>query len=401
MTRREQLIQNFIERFGKNIREEAEAQRNSSFFQEQWKDNDPDEILYSVYEEVNLTPMTLEESKKFKKKFKREEIKNKINFETIRDRVGPFDIIQGYYPYSDEFNIYSVRPMIIVPTDKDYVFVKVTKGKDTNPIYRFYEFELEQSKTNLDFKSYARVELYRTIDEVVFVKDYKEYGSISDDDIENLFNMRERYETETFINPLAFLCWLIMNKIKDTTPIDGGDNNNVNPIQTIEDIKESKEANCVDLAILVYKMLRQRRDMRNTTIARTTWIINKNHTTAHIYTVFKYLNFVYVFHYDQDHQIGELKDFKSDNFKKTIIKYSNWLKEYHPIEEVHRLPYSSQIIYILNSKELKELDDTSKFRTQRDWLDSLPKPYNRLEEFYEWLEKKDPISYALMEWCCK
>ena len=56
-----------------------------------------------------------------------------------------------------------------------------------------------------------------------------------------------------FQTPDDFMDWLKSENVQDTIPIDKKNNNN-NPLQSISDIKYSKHANCVDIALAVHNI---------------------------------------------------------------------------------------------------------------------------------------------------
>ena len=377
MTERDKLIQEFIKRHGENIKESAAKQTGHPFFDKMWAEDEYDEHLYYINENGYMTQMTLEETAAFKKKYTRDEIKDKIEYSQIAHKIKPFDVFQAFFPYTNELDGFSIRPVIAIPAGfQEYRFMMVTKGKNTDPIYREYEITLNHwEEYHLPYKSYARANIIREPSSLVFIKNPKYYGSLNNIDIENIDNIRIKYINDAFINPIAFMYWCQENKIQDPIPLYG-DNNNVNPIQTIEDIQKSKRANCVDLAIVSYKMAKNCKSISDSTIGTVSWIISPNKTNGHIFMLFKYKGKTYVFDYDQENCIGEFPSFKSQSFEKAALSYCDRIKSLHPEKEVQELPHKRQLIYILNERELKDLDHIEKYPTQKDWLRKTSALYN-------------------------
>ena len=99
-------------------------------------------------------------------------------------------------------------------------------------------------------------------------------------------------ENVTFINPFQFMNWLIKYKVKDPTHKSG--NNNYNPIQSIDDILVSHKANCVDIAIAVYKIVKNSKDCSKPEIVKVDWHIDDNYDEGHLFTLFTYNDNIYV-----------------------------------------------------------------------------------------------------------
>ena len=171
----------------------------------------------------------------------------------------------------------------------------------------------------------------------------------------------------TFINPFQFMNWLIKYKVKD--PIHKSGNNNYNPIQSIDDILISHEANCVDIAIAVYKIVKSSKDCSKPTIVKVDWQLNENHSEGHIFTLFIYNDNIYVFDYDQIHQKGEMLSFTQDkSYDEIIKKCCNNMRKQHP-NKLIRDNKAVQIINILNKNQLKLID--KKWKTQKEFLEAL------------------------------
>ena len=367
--RRDDLIRKFIMEHGNDIKESASKQTGNPFFESKWAEDDWDEHLYSVNENGYMIEMTMEETLSVKKKFKRGEIRNKIDYSQIALKIRPFDVFQAFFPYSNEPDIFSIRPVIAVPVGlRDYRFMMVTKGKNTDPVYRVYETPLSHMrKFSLPFSSYARTNIVRDSSSLIFIGNARYYGSLTDDDIEGIHNARTRYVDDLFINPIAFMYWCLENKVQDTIPLYGN-NNNINPIQDIEDIKHTKRANCVDLAIASYKMARGCSIISDATIGIVRWIIGPNKTSEYVFMLFKYKGKIYAFDYDQYNYVGEFPSFKTQSFEQAAEIYSNNIKTVQSDVKVRNLSRDKQLVYILNNKALNDLDYTYEYNSQFDWL---------------------------------
>ena len=260
----------------------------------------------------------------------------------------------------------------------------VTKGQYTDVIYRRYEVKLEDRKEEgLVFESYARTASVRDPRELVFIRYFKKYGTLSEHDLYRISHMRSKYREERFTCPVAFMDWLIEEKVSDPTPLYGN-NNNVNKIQAIHQIEKSKQANCVDIGIVVYKMCSRHPEFRPSTIATVSWIVDDRHSDGHVFALFKYKHNIYVFDYDQTHFVGELINYKSDTFNKASTSFCFRIKQLHPNEDVRNLPKDKQLIYVLDSTDLQSLNNTSEYANQKEWL----KEYSALYQHYEFNKQR-------------
>lgn len=382
-------MNNFIQRYGKIIKE------MTTIHEEEWIENSKEEQLY-------LSTLN--------------EVKRVLIKDVEKDRIDPslikkknFDIILAYFPFNDNNTETGFRPVIVIEYEENkFKYMMLTSGEKTDIIYRLYEIYIDDYKPcGLNKKCFIRVNRVREEKDVIITNKSRIIGHITEKYQIEIGKMLERYASEVFTNPIPFLDWLIYHKVTDTQHERG--NNNYCSIQTVDDIKNSFEANCVDIAIVTYKMAKMTKDIPQATIGNVKWIINSRKSDGHVFMVFKYKGKSYVFDYDQVQCLGQFRYYRA-NFENVVKWFSNDIKKEHPDEEIRRLPPNRVRVKMLNEEELKTLDDTSKYETQKDWLIEVgfykPQDYGEidkqgLKEFYKILKKKDPIYYALMEWCCQ
>ena len=404
METREELIQRFIRECGQDIIDDCEKQKGKKFFQDQWTEEEDNEILYHLNEEGYFEEMTIEESKNFRKNnlLKKSEIKDKITYEEFKQKgLKEFDIIKDVrFRFFDIPDTYKPRYVVAVPVENDnFRFIMITTGERTDVVYRRYEFAVEWDKENLEHGSFARPNIIQNHDQVVFTKKSKVIGSFTENDINKLIQKRIEYRKERLIHPIGFLYWLFENEVKDTTAIDGSDDNNCNPIQTLEDVEKSKRANCVDIAIITYKMAKEAKDIEDSTICITTWIFSDKDIVSHIYMLFKYKSSIYVFDYDQKNQLGGFPTNKKDSFEDEAIEYSEKMKKNHSQKRVRDV--CRQTIDVLKQDQLDALDHTENYESQKEWLSYVCPSYKKWvasEAFYKFIGKHDPIFEAIMRY---
>lgn len=370
MSARQDLINQFIEEHGKYIEEECNRQKGNRFFLEQFIADDPNGEVYVLTEEGQMELISEANGNKTKKSFKKEEIRNKIAFNKIKHYIQPFQVIQAYFPFTNKTNQYAPRPVLAVPIRKnEYRFMMITTGTYTDVIYRRYETGIvDWKQAGLDHFSYARTNVIVDEDGLFFTSKSKIYGSLTDKDIISITKMLRTFREETFTNPVAFMYWLISHKVSDTIAIDGGQNNNVNPIQTIYDIEESKHANCVDIGIVVYKMCNAHKEFKPSSVGTVSWVVNNHRTCGHIFALFKYKHNTYIFDYDQCNCIGRFPNYKSSSFERAANEFSTSIKREHPHQDVRNLSLDNQLVYVLNDQDLKSLNNTNQYVDQREWL---------------------------------
>ena len=163
---------------------------------------------------------------------------------------------------------------------------------------------------------------------------------------------------------MAFLCWIVSNKIKD----DGTDNDKLK-IQSVEDIVESKQANCVDLAIVTYKMEVSDKDYKNPAIGWIRWRVSDHKTQGHLTSIFTYKSDIYTFEYLEP-GFGTMRYLHYDDYKKALDGYGLLLKKNHPDKDVRRYSTKQQT-RVFGKKELKMINKLDQFKSQKEFLESL------------------------------
>lgn len=341
---------------------------------EYWKRHYPELIEEGdIY--LNEHPEALEQINEIAQK--KSNIRHVIDSSTLE--IKPFQVRKVYYPYFDKRNRYEYHPTFPIPYKNEegifsYRFIFVTSGKNTNKVFRFYETPLnDYEEAGLEHLSYARLDKTKAQEDLVFVKDSGVRGFISLKDANSVLDMRNKFNKDVFKNPIAFMSWLIDNRISDPIPADGGNNNNVNAIQTIEDINYSKTANCVDIAIVSYKMTKNVKDISSATISSVTWPIKNKpgSSNGHIFMMFKIGKFTYVFDYDQEHYTGTFRYWYGLDYLEVATKFSNTIRKAASNKDIRNSDPDQQKVIILTPDQLNELNDLSHFKTQRDWLRSI------------------------------
>ena len=308
---------------------------------------------------------------------KKSEIKRQLSPDSIRPAL--FEIRMVYYPYADSVDRYELHPSFMIPQVTEaglaYRFIFVTSARKTNPIFTIYDVPLTDWKeTGLLHLSYARMDRSCFKENIIFTsKSIRPIGLLSKNDKNKCRNMRAKFNSEIFKHPVAFMGWLIDNRISDPIPVDGGNNNNVNAIQTIEDIDYTKTANCVDIAIVSYKMTKNVKDISSATISSVTWPIKNKpgSSNGHIFMMFKIGKFTYVFDYDQEHYTGTFRYWYGLDYLEVATKFSNMIRKLASNKDIRNSDPGQQKVIILTPDQLNELDDLSHFKTQRDWLRSI------------------------------
>lgn len=367
-------MSDFIKRYGNIIKS------MTTIHEEEWIENTKEDQLYitSVNEVKSVLIKDVE--------------RYKIDPNIIRKRN--FDIVLAYFPFNDNNITTGFRPVIAIEYEENkFKYMMLTSGDKTNVIYRLYEIFIDDYKScGLMKKCFIRVNRVREEKDIIFTKHSKVIGHITEKYQIQIGNMLNKYSNEVFRHPVPFLDWLIYHRVSDTQHERG--NNNYCSIQTIEDIKRTFEANCVDIAIVTYKMATITKDIPKATIANVKWIKNARQSSSHIFMIFKYKGNSYIFDYDQINCVGEFRMYRS-KFENAAKWFANDIKKTHPDEEVRRLSPNRQVIKVLNEEELKTTEDTFRYETQKDWLIDVgfyqPIDYGEVnEEFEDFLYNIDP-----------
>lgn len=359
---RRALVEEFIAKFGKDIQDQADKQRGIALFEQQYLEDDT--TPYVVNEDGHLTP--IQEDYPYKKTHSRREIADILPYEQLHPLIQPFTIFRVFYPYLDRPDTYSVRPALAVPiSSNQFRFMPITSGDHTDIIFRRYEFLLDWRKAGLAKSCYLRPNIVKNPEDIVFTRDSYMYGALSNRDIQTLIHKREQYQQETLTNPIPFLYWLVENRISDPIPIkQSSAGNNVNPIQSIDDVVRTKTANCVDISIITYKMTTHNRsEFPTSTIANAKWVTSPNSSTGHVFPIFTYHSNTYILDYDQDHFNGDFKTYKKKDFYSTAKSYADYIVQVHPDYRVKSSPCKIQV---LSDSQLLSVNDS--YQSQLEWL---------------------------------
>ena len=249
-------------------------------------------------------------------------------------------------------------------SELEYDAYMITSANETKDIFRRYDCPVRYWKeAGLDHESFIRTVMSRNYSEVIFTRPDC-FGKLRLKDKMNFLDMNDHVERSRFTDPLAFLCWLISNKVKD----DGTDNDKLK-IQSVEDIIDSKQANCVDLAIVTYKMEMSNKDYKEPAIGWIRWRVSDNKTQGHLASMFTYKSDLYVFEYLKP-GFGTMRYLSNSDYKKALDWYGLLLKKNHPDKDV-RMYSTKQQTRVFDKKDLKMIKKLSKFKSQKEFLESI------------------------------
>lgn len=307
----------------------------------------------------------------------------------------PFGITYGFYPYM-EGPANKTHPIFIYPKYiSNLKMVKlqlylVTSGKNTQRIFSLYDSVVKDWKQcGLHHKSYIRTGIGRAHTDIIYTRK-KCVGIVSEPDIKRFKEQLTFMNRNAFKEPLAFLNWLINNKISD----DDTANENL-PIQSVEDIAKTRKGNCVDLAVIVYKLAKRHKEFEKPTIGWIRWRISDHKTQGHLCTMFKHNGTIYCFEYLTP-GFGTFKRTNGNNYKSSLEEYGLLLKKNHPDKDV-RMYSTKQFTKVFNNDELKVVDNLDQFKSQSEFLESIW-PYDQfLGESKHYTSTRQFITEMLMD----
>lgn len=197
---------------------------------------------------------------------------------------------------------------------------------------------------------------------------YKRHGHLTDDDYEKCVECIRTARKMKFETPYGFMAWLKSENVRDTTPIDGKNNNN-NPLQTIFDIGVSKEANCVDIAMAMRAMC-LRKHMKHW-IVQSMFIKDEHQSGGHVYCVFEQSRMKFVFRYiPGEYKASQIKNYGGASLEQVITGEVKFLREYW--DKVVFKTHTKNVNRVFTEDELKIMDDcVARKTTQRNMLDML------------------------------
>lgn len=226
-----------------------------------------------------------------------------------------------------------------------------------------YDAELEDWKEEgLRKESAAKTDNIRPTKHIKF---HKYLGTLTQRDMRNVLYKFSCFMDEAFDNPWNFFNWMMMVGIDETPAINGSNNNQ--KIQTLDDIKKSFKANCVDIAVNTYRICKDKFDA---TIGWIRWIVNENKTDGHLFCVFKANHKVYTLQYMQGDHIGEISTYSNKTYLEVVLEEGKKLKPH--IDKKHNTE-TKQLVYVFTKTDLKTFDNESYLRThtQKEVLDKI------------------------------
>lgn len=308
----------------------------------------------------------------------------------------PFGITTGIFPYMDKPTNDS-HPVLAVPAttndrgEIEYDIFMITSAKDTAEVFRQYDSPIvEWQRAGLKNPSVIRVAMGRHYTEISFTRQDC-FGKLMGKDIIRFLDMTDYVERSRFKEPLAFLCWLIGNKIGDD-PTD----NKILKIQSVEDVQDSKQANCVDLAVITYKMAKKYGgDYKKPNIGWIRWRVSDHKTRGLLTSIFTYDKRIFVFEYLKP-GFGNMRCLDGKNYKQTLEYYGLFLKKHHPDKNV-RINTTKQQIKVFNKKQLELVEDSDQFQNQEEFLEAIWPVKKFLAESKYYTSTRQFITEMLMD----
>lgn len=287
--------------------------------------------------------------------------------ETIFTNLDEFRVYRGFFPYSEHYNIGKrARPMIpyrIGWDDNKWIVIPLTSVKERTPMH--YDIKLiDWEEAGLDNETRVRV---RGIRRIKYVSMTQRNNYVSNRDLVRIRNSFDKMISEQFIRPEAFYGWLMNNEIKYESV-----NNNLNkPIRTLNKVKHEKAIDCLELAIITYKMCINCNDIKDCGIGFGIWIDDNNHKHIRFFTIFKANNQYWTVQYLQTRK-GYIERHDTNSIKEFIIAENSDLSDGY--YKFPKLRGKRKLIKqgLLFQTELRIIaEDTSDFKTHRELLNFL------------------------------
>lgn len=232
------------------------------------------------------------------------------------------EIWLAFYPFFDPQRRIKKRPVAIIKINGTLKAMYVSRFEEEkeskrkraelpwNEILRNWDSSYER----LNNRSIICGDSMRNIEDVKLIHPI---GRLTQYDYELAMKCIKIFEKHRFSTPWSFLNWLIINKVMDTIPINGK-NNNYNQLQSLEEVDKSKMANCVDISTCVHSISTSL--SIDHSIAQTIFY-NKNNrhiSSGHVYTIFSYPPYKYVLFYIGDREnniiIGDMHKYVNKEF---------------------------------------------------------------------------------------
>ena len=286
--------------------------------------------------------------------------------ESIYDDFEDFRIYRGSIPYSGYYDRYKEkRPWIAfkVSWGNEYIFIPIHSTYDRTPMS--YDIDiLDWEEAGLDHESRA---LVRDIGKVKYTSAVIRNDFLSNRDIVRIRKMFDKMIDNRFKEPEAFFSWVINNEIKYESI-----NNNLNkPIRTLNKVKHEKAIDCLELAIITYKMCINCKEISNSGIGFGIWVDKKNHKHIRFFTIFKVNNQYWTIQYLQTRK-GYIERHRAGSLSSFVKIENKLLNEgyYHYPEFCGKRKLIKQ--GLLSPIELRIIaEDTSDFKTHRELLNFL------------------------------
>ena len=210
-------------------------------------------------------------------------------------------------------------------------------------------------------------------------------GKLEKEDYDKITNMIRLVEKSSFDTPWNFINWMKREGVVDTIPTDGVNNNN-NLIQSLDEIKESKQANCIDATIATHNIC-----INNGYLDKIVWVkwhINATSTPGHLFLMFtkdqkRFYSVQWLGH------VGEI-----------LGPYDNWNEcknksiDYLTISS-SRFRYKRYTSYVFTEEDIKYINDLEDPITQRELLDHI-----ETNAVFEQVEKIDVVGFDLLQASC-
>lgn len=259
-----------------------------------------------------------------------------IVLESYNDRRIPMDgeIWLALYPFFDPNRKSKKRPVAIIEINGSLKAMYISRFEEEkeskrkraelpwNEILR----EWNSSYERLHSKSIICADSMRDIDDIKLIHPI---GRLTQYDYELARKCIKIFEENRFSTPWSFLNWLIINKVMDTIPVDGK-NNNYNKLQSLEDVDKSKTANCVDIATCVHSISTSLICDHSIT---QTMFYNKNnmyYSSGHVYTIINLPPYKYVLFYIGDREnhmvVGDMHKYFNKEFDVVADEEAQFLR---------------------------------------------------------------------------
>lgn len=248
------------------------------------------------------------------------------------------------------------RPVVIFRNDNlgDFVIRIGTPKKKNNLHYKRLGVHLENwEELGLTKDCYIMPNIIRPLemerlDHKVGVLDNVHYELMLQGFIDTVLN--------DFQNPWEFIEWCKSMNVKDTIPVERN-NNNYNKLQTVEDVKASRRANCVDIATVVHQLCH----FKSLQLKHKIVIMNFQDKRfggswrGHVFCVVEYKGKCYAFRYIGQIQRGDVVTYDCDMETVIMQREHQWLLN-HFRAEFQTKKVRTKVI-IVEGNELKIWDD--------------------------------------------